>query len=402
MGYYKEILFNPTETEKNSTNVTRRIEGGDLPRHVYQALPTGKEWEPFLDLIKTLASGEVSLSSDSLEALKGLKEPHLIQVLITPSCPFCARMVSLVNRLAAASPLVTAWIIDVELFPEWVRRVSLKSVPTTILEEEIVFTGSVKEEDLIGWLGKMGSPDYLKELYRNDLLEKRMARTVERLKKRPQDLPIMADLLKAEEFGIKLGAMAVIEQLVNEAPRLHGVIFEALSPLLQETADLLVGDVIYLLGLLHDPRKVPALGKFSCSFQSRSRRRRPGGTGLRLNLFFYQDDFKKAAESGRFLMDDLEGSGFKYRTQLAIDVGGDQVGKKIKNHPHPGGLSVIGKELIKDGRTSSFLQYPLHFLNAANRVGDDGQNEVEDDGIKRFRITLKVLPVHHFRPNLHS
>jgi hypothetical protein len=235
---------------------------GDLPRHVYQALPTGKEWEPFLDLIKTLASGAVSLSSDSLEALKGLKEPHLIRVLINPSCPFCARTVSLVNRLATASPLVTAWIIDVELFPEWVRRVSLKSVPTTILEEEIIFPGSVKEEDLIGWLGKMGSPDYLRELYRNDLLEKRMARTVERLKKRPQDLPKMADLLKAEEFGIKLGAMAVIEQLVDEAPRLHGVIFETLSPLLQETADLLVGDVIYLLGLLHDPRKAPALEKF--------------------------------------------------------------------------------------------------------------------------------------------
>ena len=235
---------------------------GESPRHYYQALPTGQEWEPFLNLIRTLSSGTVSLSSDSLKTLKDLNGSHLIRVLITPSCPFCTLMVGLVNQLAAACPLITAWIVDVELFPEWVRRYQPKSVPTTVLGEEVFLSGLVKEQDLVGWLEKMGSPEYLEQLYRNDLLEKRMGQAVERLKKRPQDLTIMAGLIKAEEFGIKLGAMALIEQLGEEVPELHGAIFEALSPLLQETSDQLIGDVIYLLGLLHDPRKVPTLEKF--------------------------------------------------------------------------------------------------------------------------------------------
>ncbi len=80
---------------------------GDSPRHYYQALPAGKEWEPFLDLIRTLTSGKVSLSSDSLKTLKNLNEPHQIRVLMTPSCPFCAQMVGLANQLAAACPLIT-------------------------------------------------------------------------------------------------------------------------------------------------------------------------------------------------------------------------------------------------------------------------------------------------------
>ena len=203
---------------------------GESPRHYYQALPSGKEWEPFLDLIKTLTSGKVSLSSDSLETLKDLNEPHLIRVLMTPSCPFCAQAVGLVNQLAAACPLITSWIVDVELFPEWITRYQIKAVPATILGEEIFLSGVIKEKDLVGWLVKLDSHDYEKQLYRNDLLEKRMGQAVERLKRRPQDLPILADLLKAEEFGIKLGAMAVIEQLGEEVPDLQGPIFEALSP----------------------------------------------------------------------------------------------------------------------------------------------------------------------------
>jgi hypothetical protein len=150
----------------------------------------------------------------------------------------------------------------VELFPEWIRRYQIKAVPATILGDEIFLTGVIKEKELMGWLEKLDSHDYSKQLYRNDLLEKRMGQAVERLKRCPQDLPILADLLKAEEFGIKLGAMAVIEQLGEEVPDLQGPIFDALSPLLQETSDQLIGDVIYLLGPLNDQRKVPILKTF--------------------------------------------------------------------------------------------------------------------------------------------
>lgn len=231
-------------------------------RHYYQALPASKEWEPFYDLIKTLAFGKISLSPDTLETLRGLKAPHLLRVLMTPSCPFCAQMVTLVNQLAAACPLFTAWIIDVELFPEWIRRYQIKAVPATILGEELFLSGVIKEKELAGWLEKLDSDDYSEQLYRNDLLEKRMGQAVERIKKRPQDLPIMAGLIKAEEFAVKLGAMAIIEQISEENPELHGALFGALLPILDGSSDQILGDGLYLMGLLHDQRKVPILRNF--------------------------------------------------------------------------------------------------------------------------------------------
>lgn len=121
---------------------------GESARHYYRALPSGKEWEPFLDLIRTLTSGKLSLSSDSLKTLKDLNEPHLLQVLMTPSCPFCAQMVGLANQLAAACPLIHSWIVDVELFPEWIRQYRIKAVPTTILGDKIFLSGVIKEKPL--------------------------------------------------------------------------------------------------------------------------------------------------------------------------------------------------------------------------------------------------------------
>ncbi len=231
------------------------------PRHYYLAVPSGLEWNPFFDLIKSLSTGKVFLSPVSLTILKDLKRPITIRVLITPSCPFCAKMVALVNQLAAAGLLITAWIMDIELFPEWSRRYHPKAAPLTILNEEVFLTGLVQEKELVWWLENRGSQVYRERLYRNDLLEKRTGLTIKRLKDHPQDLSTFAGLIKDDAFGIKLGAMAVIEQVIEETPDLHGVLLEALLPLLRESSDQVVGDAAYLMGFLHDRRKIPILEK---------------------------------------------------------------------------------------------------------------------------------------------
>ncbi len=231
------------------------------PRHYYQALPSGLEWNPFFDLIRSLSTGKISLSPVSSTILKDLKSLITIRVLITSSCPFCAKVVTLVNQLAIASPLISTWIMDIELFPEWSRRYQPKAAPFTVINEEVFLTGLIQERELTDWLEKMSSKDFPEQLYRNDLLEKRPDSAFKRLINHPQDLLTFAALIRAEEFGIKLGAMVVIEQLIKEKPELHGLLFDSLSPLLGDSSDQVVGDTAYLIGFLHDPRKIPTLKK---------------------------------------------------------------------------------------------------------------------------------------------
>lgn len=200
-----------------------------------------------------------SLSGDSVTILEALETPLSIKVLITSTCPFCARVVELVNQFSAAGPLITASIINVDLFPEVINQYRPKAAPTTILNEEIFLTGLVQENELAGWIRKLGTGEYTAQLYRNNLLEKRMESAVNRLKARPHELGILADLLRAEEFSVKLGAMAIFEQLAEEAPQLQGIILESLLPMLVDGTDQIVGDTAYLIGLLRDERKTAVL-----------------------------------------------------------------------------------------------------------------------------------------------
>jgi hypothetical protein len=199
------------------------------------------------------------LSEESIKTLQSLKTPQSITVLISSACPYCSQMVDLVKLVASASPLIAASIFNVELYPEVVQRYQPKAAPTTILGDEIFLTGQVSEKELVGWLMKLDAEDYLDELYRNDLLEKRLESAIKRLQVHPHHLSILADLLKAEEFGIKLGAMAAFEQLAEEASQLQGLMLESLLPLLQNESVQVVGDTAYLIGLLQDERKTAVL-----------------------------------------------------------------------------------------------------------------------------------------------
>jgi hypothetical protein len=228
---------------------------GRLPRHFYQTLPTEKEWSPFFNLIRTLATGEVLLSPETIADMRNYSEPLALQVLITPDCPFCALAVNLANQMAAVGPSLESWIIDAQLFPEWRVRFPVKSAPALIIGDEVIKTGLFSEGELVTLLKKKNSPEYLEQLYRNDLLDKRMDPALKRLLSRPQDLPIIAGLIKAEEFGIKLGAMAMVEQIIDSVPEKQTLIFDALIPLLKETSDQVVGDTAYLLSSLQEPRK---------------------------------------------------------------------------------------------------------------------------------------------------
>lgn len=235
------------------------IATGDRPRHFYQAFPYGMEEKPFHALIATLIMRKHALSPQSLRILEKIEHPLTIRVLITPTCPFCPRMVRLVNQIAAFCPLISAWIIDLDLYPEKRQQYRPTAAPTTILGENVRLTGLIPENELIHWLQKLDTQDYLEDLYRNDLLEKRMDSAVKRLSLRPQDMRIMAVLLKAEEFAVKLGAMAVIEQLIEDVPQHQGIVLENLRPLLQDNSDQMVGDTAYLIGLLQDHWKTGIL-----------------------------------------------------------------------------------------------------------------------------------------------
>jgi len=112
-------------------------------------VPAGYEFSTFIEDLRMLGTGDPGLAPSTLDALRTLTQPLHIQVFVTPTCPYCPRAVILAHRLALASPLVTADMVEATEFPHLANKYHVHGVPRTVVNETIHVEGAVPEAALI-------------------------------------------------------------------------------------------------------------------------------------------------------------------------------------------------------------------------------------------------------------
>jgi glutaredoxin-like protein len=115
----------------------------------YYGAPLGNELPTLLQAIRMTRSGETDLTAESQAKLKALSKPVALQVFFTPTCVYCPQMISLANRAAIESPLVTAVAIDATEFPDLVRRYNVNGVPKTVINDALEIMGAMPEDEFI-------------------------------------------------------------------------------------------------------------------------------------------------------------------------------------------------------------------------------------------------------------
>lgn len=112
-------------------------------------IPAGYEFSTLLEDIRMVASGNAGLRPETLTTLGRLTQPVHIQVYVTPTCPYCPRAVLLAHKLAMASDLVTADMVEATEFPHLAQRYQVQGVPRSVINEVIHVEGAVPEQVLI-------------------------------------------------------------------------------------------------------------------------------------------------------------------------------------------------------------------------------------------------------------
>jgi glutaredoxin-like protein len=112
-------------------------------------IPSGYEFGTLIEDIRLASSGNPGLSEKTLEQLAQLTSPVEIQVFVTPTCPYCPRAVLLAHRLAMASDLITASMVEATEFPHLANRYQVYGVPRTVINDVIHIEGAVPEAMLI-------------------------------------------------------------------------------------------------------------------------------------------------------------------------------------------------------------------------------------------------------------
>jgi glutaredoxin-like protein len=121
----------------------------------FAGIPSGHEFSSLIQDILLVSRGDSGLSQETREFLSQLSEPVLLQVFVTPTCPYCPNAVILAHQMALESPLVDAEMVEAMEFYELSEQHNVSGVPHTVINNGVnSVVGSVPEDHLVAEIKK--------------------------------------------------------------------------------------------------------------------------------------------------------------------------------------------------------------------------------------------------------
>ncbi len=123
----------------------------------YTGIPAGEEIKGLVETILRISEGESGLEESTGMMLERLKNRVHIEVIVTPSCPFCPYAALLANMFAyeaykRGNPKIIADTVEAYENPDIADKYGVQSVPTIALNGKVAFIGVPVEEDFIHYV----------------------------------------------------------------------------------------------------------------------------------------------------------------------------------------------------------------------------------------------------------
>ncbi|MBS3811760.1 MAG: thioredoxin family protein [Halanaerobiales bacterium] len=106
--------------------------GNDSGVHFY-GIPSGHEFNTLIEGIVSMSNGKTQLTDEIIEELKKIEDDILLQVFITPTCPYCPRAVKVAHEMAMHNPKIKGEMVEAIEFPELSKRFQVSGVPKTVI-----------------------------------------------------------------------------------------------------------------------------------------------------------------------------------------------------------------------------------------------------------------------------
>ena len=129
--------------------------GEDFTRAVFHGIPGGKEITSFAAALLNAGGAAKPLDRPTLRDIAAIRQPLTIQVCVSLGCQHCAQLVMHAQRVALENPLVTAHMVDANLYPALVQKHAIQRVPLTILNGTRTFPGGKTMAELTTLLARM-------------------------------------------------------------------------------------------------------------------------------------------------------------------------------------------------------------------------------------------------------
>lgn len=127
----------------------------------YYGTPAGHELQSLADAILVAGGGAGEgggLAAASLDAAAAVDRPVDIKVFVTASCVYCPQVAGLAYRLAAASPRISAAVIEATEFPDLAQRYRVSGVPKTVVDDRVELLGVQPEDEFVRAVLQLDAP----------------------------------------------------------------------------------------------------------------------------------------------------------------------------------------------------------------------------------------------------
>jgi hypothetical protein len=180
-------------------------------------------------------------------------------IYISPQCKFCPEAVRQLLPLLTLNSNIRLTVIDAMYFPELAEMENIQSVPTLILEDHFRWSGSFQINEIVDVM-KNRDPSMLGPVSLEMMLKEGKAGALAAMMlEKVQIFPAFYEVLAHPKWPVRLGAMVVMEELVENNLDLATQILKPLWERFHKVDDRVKGDLLYLFGQLKRTEILPQL-----------------------------------------------------------------------------------------------------------------------------------------------
>ncbi len=115
----------------------------------FYGLPSGYEFTTLIEDIFDVSRGNPHLPAEVNDELAKVTKPVHLQVMVSPTCPYCPKAVRVAHRFAMANPNITADMVEITEFPHLAQKYDVQGVPKTVINEEHDLVGAQPESAVL-------------------------------------------------------------------------------------------------------------------------------------------------------------------------------------------------------------------------------------------------------------
>ncbi len=115
----------------------------------FGGVPGGHEFTSFILGLYNAAGPGQAIEQEQLERIRAIGKPTELTIMVSLSCTMCPELVVSAQRIAAANPLVSARVYDLNHFPELKDRYQVMSVPCMVIDQDRVTFGKKNVKQIL-------------------------------------------------------------------------------------------------------------------------------------------------------------------------------------------------------------------------------------------------------------